>query len=49
MRWVSWDMLMSPELVKRQVFKATLYAHAGTLARLAAGEPWTKLCAEQSA
>jgi len=46
-QWVSWDMLRGPDLVKRPVFKATLESHTGVLARLVAGEPWAKLCAEQ--
>lgn len=47
--WVSWPMLTSPDLVKRQVFKSTLEAHAAVLARLASGqEPWEALCAETS-
>lgn len=49
MKWVSWPMLVGSELVKRPVFKATLEAHATTLARLAAGEPWAALCAQCAA
>lgn len=44
-QWVSWDMLRA-DLVRRPVFKNTLDAHAGLLARVAAGEDWASLCAE---
>lgn len=47
-RWVSWDALMGADLVKRPVFKTTVETHAGVLARVAAGEPWSKLCAEMA-
>lgn len=45
-RWVSWDMLRGDALVKRAVFKSTIDAHDAILNRVAAGEPWPKLCAE---
>lgn len=48
-QWVSWDTLRGADLVKRPVFKATLETHSGVLARVAAGEPWAKLCAEHAA
>lgn len=48
-QWVSWETLCSPELVKRAVFKATLDAHSKVLSRIAAGEPWSRLCAEYAA
>ena len=48
-QWVSWDMLRGSELVKRSVFQATVQAHAGILERLAGGESWARLCAEQAA
>lgn len=47
-QWVTWDALMGPDLIKRQVFKTTLDTHAGVLARVASGESWTKLCAEMA-
>lgn len=46
--WVTWAMLTSSDLVKRQVFKCTLDAHVGTLARLASrADSWARLCASQ--
>jgi 8-oxo-dGTP pyrophosphatase MutT (NUDIX family) len=46
-QWVSWDTLRTGAgLPRRPVFQATLQAHEATLARLAAGEPWDRLCAE---
>jgi hypothetical protein len=45
-RWVSWDMLCGSDLLKRPVFKTTLDTHMVILSRLAAREPWSKLCAE---
>lgn len=46
--WVSWAMLTSPDLVKRPVFKNTVDAHAGVLARLASrSDSWARLCAAQ--
>lgn len=48
-QWVSWDALWSSDMVKRPVFKATLDSHVAVLARVAAGEPWERLCAEHSA
>ena len=48
-QWVSWDALRGQDILKRPVFKATLDAHAAVLARVAAGEPWARLCAEYSA
>lgn len=48
-QWVTWDALRSADLVKRPVFKATLDAHAGLLARVVAGDDWARLCAEHAA
>lgn len=43
-QWVSLDMLLGADLVKRQVFDTTVKLHAAVLARAAAGEPWAQLC-----
>lgn len=45
-KWVTWNALEGPDLVKRPVFKSTMEAHAPVLRRLAEGEAWAKLCAE---
>lgn len=45
-QWVPWSALRSSDLPKRPVFEATIAAHTATLDRVAAGEPWGRLCAE---
>lgn len=45
-QWVPWSVLRSAELPKRPVFDATVAAHVAMLDRVAAGEPWARLCAE---
>ena len=49
LRWVTLQELRSEELVKRSVFRATVEAHIALLQRVAAGEPWARLCAEHAA
>lgn len=47
-QWVTWPTLKSAGLPKRPVFDATIAAHEATLNRLAAGESWDTLCAENA-
>ena len=49
-RWVTWEAMRSGDLPKRGVFRATVEAHASSLARIAAGkDSWEDLCASCAA
>lgn len=45
-QWVTWEQLRGGDLMKRAVFQHTVDSNAHVLQRVAAGEPWDRLCAE---